>query len=229
MEQKNSFDDYAEEYGRLMEENLGGLSRDTSVFAEYKIKILSRLFTDKPARILEFGCGIGRNLPFIAKYFSGSRIYACDNSSLSLKIAASEFPQGNYFLSESTDMFIADAPEYDVCLLAGVMHHIPPPERQSWLQAIYQKMSGGGRIFIFEHNPYNPLVRRLVSTCPFDKEASLLSKSQTASLLKTAGFAPGQSAYTLFFPWRKPFFETVEKALLRLPLGGQYYVSGEKI
>ncbi len=229
MKSKNSFDDYAEQYNRLMEENLGGLSSDTRIFSEYKIKLLARLLGNKPSCVLEFGCGIGRNLPFVAEYFPDSRIYACDNSSLSLKIAASEFPSGNYFLSESTDMFIAEAPEYDLCFLAGVMHHIPPPERQSWLQAIYKKMSKGGRVFIFDHNPYNPIVRRLVSTCPFDEDASLLSRSQALSLLKASGFTPGQSAYTLFFPWRKQFFEAVEKAVFWLPLGGQYYASGVKV
>ncbi len=33
-----------------------------------------------------------------------------------------------------------------------------------------------GRVYIFEHNPYNPVTRYLVATCEFDRDAVLFKK-----------------------------------------------------
>ncbi len=43
--------------------------------------------TDTPQKILEYGCGIGRNLEFIKQYFPKSGISGCDISKESLQYA----------------------------------------------------------------------------------------------------------------------------------------------
>ena len=35
-------------------------------------------------------------------------------------------------------------------------------------------LSEKGNIFITEHNPYNPVTRKIVSECAYDKDAILL-------------------------------------------------------
>jgi hypothetical protein len=83
-------------------------------------------------------------------------------------------------------------------------------------------------LFVFEHNPYNPVTRRLVNTCPFDADAVLLARAETVSLLKAAGLEPSAAAYCLFFPQMLAALRPLEAWLGWLPLGGQYFVAGRK-
>ena len=91
-----------------------------------------------------------------------------------------------------------------------------------------ERLRPGGRLFVFEHNPYNPVTRHLVNTCPFDADAVLLTRAETVSLLKAAGFEPSAAAYCLFFPQMLAVFRPLEAWLGWLPLGGQYFVAGRK-
>ena len=48
----------------------------------------------------------------------------------------------------------------------------------------------GGIAAIFEHNPLNPLTRRVVSNCVFDEDAVLLRRRRARGLLRQAGLVP---------------------------------------
>jgi SAM-dependent methyltransferase len=229
MADKSEFDEYAENYNQILQENLGSLGQDLNQIAEYKIKILSDFLRDPPQTILEFGCGIGRNLPYFIKYFPKARLTGCDISAASLEQAGKTFPEVKFFVSENPQQFSQLAGTYDLCFLAQVLHHIPIENRISWLKVIAEKLNPLGRLVIFEHNPYNPVTRRLVSTCVFDVDASLLSRSNCFKLLSKIGLKVIKSGYTLFTPWRKYyFFEKLDLFLSPIPLGGQYYVIAGK-
>jgi hypothetical protein len=92
----------------------------------------------------------------------------------------------------------------------------------------HERLRTGGRLFVFEHNPYNPVTRHLVNTCPFDADAVLLTRAETVALLKTAGLEPSAAAYCLFFPRLLAGLRPLETWLGWLPLGGQYFVAGRK-
>ena len=87
----------------------------------------------------------------------------------------------------------------------------------------------GGWIFIFEHNPYNPLTRLAVNRCPFDKDAVLLTAKKTERLLSSTGTElKFQSDYIFFTPFKHPWFQKIDSFLRKLPLGGQYCTYGQK-
>ena len=52
-------------------------------------------------------------------------------------------------------------PGFDLVFVAGVFHHIPPEERQGAADAVAAHMAPGGSLVVFEHNPYNPVTRKL--------------------------------------------------------------------
>ena len=68
---------------------------------------------------------------------------------------------------------------------------------------MYRILKPGGRLYLFEHNPLNPVTKYLVKTCVFDKEARLLSFSNTKRLLKMVNFAVIAQKTILFFPRKK--------------------------
>ena len=73
-----------------------------------------------------------------------------------------------------------------------------------------------------------PLTRRIVRTCPFDRDAVLLKPGEARRLLEDSGAVVDRFGYCLFFPGFLRGMRRFERALARVPLGGQYYVTAMK-
>lgn len=222
---KPEFDRYAEQYDRLMQEAIpDGLNED-GYFAEYKVALMAqRLSPAKPRRILDFGCGAGRGLPFLAQYFPDAELWGYDVSPESLKFAAQRAPAARLLSDWDT---LGDT-RFDAIIAANVFHHIPPEQRRQALEQCRNALTDGGQMFLFEHNPYNPATRWVFERCPFDADAEMFSLSEALRLARDAGFSAAQQGYTLFFPRPLAFLRGLEPMLKRLPLGAQYYVQMEK-
>jgi SAM-dependent methyltransferase len=221
---KVDFDEYAENYQKILQEQLRFFDSDEEYFAEYKIKIIIKYIKNSPKKILEYGCGVGRNLKYLTQHFQQSKIYATDISKKSLDIA--KFYNQSvkfYFLGEDT---IVD--KFDLIFVALVFHHIEPGSRFKVIEYITDLLQEGGNIFIFEHNPYNFITRYLVNTCAFDADAVLLTKRKLMQLLIEANLSINTSRYTLFFPSLLKKLRFLEPILGYLPLGGQYFISAKK-
>jgi hypothetical protein len=95
----------------------------------------------------------------------------------------------------------------------------------------YQKVHGllkpGGRVYVFEHNPLNPVTSWVVKHTPIDRNAILLRAREVKHGLVQAGFRGVGTSYQMFFPPRMHWLYRVEGFLHWLPLGGQYAVWGE--
>jgi len=220
---KKDFDAYAKNYNAILSEQLNFFEEDNFYFAEYKIAKLKNLISFQPKRILDFGCGIGRSTLFLNQYFPHAQIYGCDISQESLLEAEKTAPSAHFFLTTA----LSEKPKiFDVIFVSNVFHHIKLSERSKTLDLITQSSATGGVIVVFEHNPYNPVTRHLVNTCPFDHDAVLLRPKELKVLFKKAGVQNISLEYTLFFPAFLKRLRFLEKYLHFLPLGGQYVVSG---
>jgi len=225
------FDDIADSYDKELKESLGlNSDRDIGIFAEYKIKIVESKITKTPVNFLEFGCGIGRNSVFIKKRFPESNLYGCDISEKSLEIASKINPDVQYNKINSPAELINVYKEefFDCIFISNVFHHVPFNEHHLWLDALYKIASRKSIIFIFEHNPYNPIIRNIFNKSDIDKGATMLKPSYCRQLFKKHNYKNINLKYTLFFLWRNNFFEFIEKMLYWLPLGAQYYIRSEK-
>jgi len=218
---KPEFDQYAAQYDRVLEETIPeGLNED-GYFAEYKIALLaSRLKGKHPARILDFGCGAGRSLPYLDRYFPDTELWGYDVSPASLEFSAQRVPRAKLFADWSA---LADT-RFDAIIAANVFHHIPPLERLDALMQCRQALSEDGQLFLFEHNPFNPATRWIFERCPFDADAEMISLKAFLALASEAGLHAEHHGYTLFFPKPLAFLRGIEPWLERVPLGAQYYV-----
>jgi SAM-dependent methyltransferase len=113
-------------------------------------------------------------------------------------------------------------------VLSGVLHHVPRAERLGVLAQVRAKLRPGGRLFVFEHNPLNPVTRRTVATCPFDDDADLLWPWQAKRLLSDAAFRQVRLDYIVFFPRPLAALRPLEPRLGWLPLGAQQLVVGTR-
>lgn len=228
------YDEYAETYDEGLKELLG--MEDIGKFAEYKVQLLSLLCHSKVGggKILDFGCGTGRSLLYLKKYFPENSMlfYGCDVSRESLKVAQKNVPDAKLFLNGSIESFANCAETFDIVMLACVLHHIDPEERQSWVRAIINKMNCGGRLAVFEHNLLNPFTRKIVNkpeNCA-DNVTWMLKMDEIEELLLYGNSVKTiWKGYTLFSPFRPPYMTSLERLLKWLPIGAQQCIVIEKI
>jgi SAM-dependent methyltransferase len=223
--EKVDFDNYADNYDEIMNNQLSSFEDDVSYFAEYKIIETKKRLETLPNKILDFGCGVGRNINFIEKHFENAKLFGCDISSKSIQQARREIKNATFF--ELGNDLISE--KFDLIFISNVFHHIAVNERQNVIKdQIIPLLNDNGNLIVFEHNPFNPVTRYLVATCPFDKDAVLLYKRELKRLLKKNNLNFIGDAFTLFFPSVFKRLRPLEKYLKYIPLGGQYYVHFKK-
>lgn len=218
------FDEYTENYDDLLKQATRFFVSDEAYFAEYKVDIFRREVSNVQS-LLEFGCGIGRNLPYLASAFPSCRVVGSDISPVSLKMASELNPDIEFHLepkdAEKDDLF-------DAIFIAGVFHHIAVDQRGDVLADLRSRLKPNGSLFIFEHNPFNPVTRRIVNNCPYDEDAVLLTPGHLKKLVSKAGFRVLRHRYCLFFPPNFAALSTLERYLGLLPLGGQYWLKATR-
>ncbi|NDZ14509.1 hypothetical protein C7T35_18195 [Variovorax sp. WS11] len=223
MSNKVDFDDYTNNYNELLRESTGFFSANEEYFARYKIELVRKMVNRKPGRILEYGCGIGRNIPFLRTAFPSAHVEGSDISQASLEIARRDNPDTHFFV-ERDEAHLTEP--VDLIFVAGVFHHIPVAQRAGVTRKLFDRLAPGGELFVFEHNPFNPVTRRIVDNCPYDEDAVLLKPTELKSLIKGASLSVEGAGYCLFVPPRLSALTWLENVLGWLPLGGQYWVRG---
>lgn len=224
-DEKIDFDEYANNYESLLSNQLRFFNSDRNYFSEYKVRLTKNRLTTIPKKILDFGSGIGLSAPFLKKYFPAAQIYASDTSIKSLEHIKNTY-QNVIVIHDD----LLDGEDFDLIFVTGVFHHIPPEEREKVLLRLITLLSDKGNLVIFEHNPYNPVTRRMVATCPFDADAKLITKTELLSLIsKMPEISPKESGYCLFFPESLKTLRMVEEKISWIPMGGQYFVIAKKL
>lgn len=225
MTDRPDFDDYAEKYNRMLQERTSFFSEDDAYFARYKVDIVRKQVRSPVHRLLEYGCGIGRNIPFLQQGFPSAIISGSDISAASLEIARRDNIGVELFQEDEN---VEQTNLFDLVFVAGVFHHIPVVRRPEVAKTLFNRLSPGGRLFVFEHNPFNPVTRRIVNNCPYDDGAVLLKPSELKRVLSEAALIVERKAYCLFVPPRLSILARVESRLGWLPLGGQYWVQAKR-
>lgn len=219
---KAEFDEFAKDYADVTSRNARFFDADYGYFGRYRSNIVKRLSGPNVANILDFGCGVGLGIRPLREAFPECEIVGCDPSQESLALARASEPDCEFMESRA----IEPKPQFDIITAVSVFHHIVPSDRDAALRYCFERLKPGGRLFVFEHNPYNPLTRHLVSRCPVDRDAILLKPKETVARFKRARFDRVAAEYCLFFPKALAFLRPLETSLGWLPLGGQYYVCG---
>ena len=228
------FDKFADEYQAVHSANIAISGEGPDYFADYKVRDLARecatarLDCARPASILDFGSGIGASVPFFRKYFPQARATCLDVSTRSLELGKGRFgDQARFVQFDGSSIPFSDAC-FDVAFSACVFHHIAHEEHGKLIGELHRVLVPGGLLIIFEHNPYNPLTRRAVNSCPFDKGASLIPARVLRRRVTSAGFAQPRVRYRVFFPRALRKLRPLERRITWLPLGAQYYVAAVK-
>lgn len=215
------FDQYAGSYDELLRKQHAFFSRDRSYFHRRKVEELRRVAPAQVRRVLDYGCGTGGAIPEICAAFPRAEVVGYDPSAESLAEARRLCPNTRFMAGDA----LCDE-RFDLVYMSCVMHHVPPERWTEVLREVAGLLSSGGVLSVFEHNPLNPITRKLVRDCPFDADAVLLSMTQLRALFRESGLSPDHSGYFLFVPERLGGLRRAEQLVSWLPLGGQYFVAG---
>jgi SAM-dependent methyltransferase len=216
------FDAYAEDYERLHAQSVSITGEETDYFARYKVDCLIRAGLAPGAKILDFGCGIGNTTVQLVESFSN--VHAFEPSQQSAQKTKERAGSATVY----DDAAAIPRGEFSAVVLSCVLHHVPLAERASVMAQVSSALEPGGRLFVFEHNPWNPLTRRAVAACPFDDDAILLWPGEQRRLLEAGGFDQVTLDYIVFFPKFLSFLRGLEPRLRWLPAGAQTMTTGVK-
>src|SRR6185436_4191661 len=194
------FDSYAREYSELLRDPVRDRFATTSLFFHQRKWGVIREFFDSLGRstresnLLDVGCGRGELLRLGQSSFG--RVAGCDLSQEMLKASADlevrlhmapiELP----FESETFDLVTA------VC----VYHHVGLSDRDALTWDAFRVLRPGGVLCVIEHNPVNPVTRRIVQRTPVDANANLLPHSEARRLVCSAGFSCLDTRFFLYLP-----------------------------
>ena len=171
------FDQFADDYHNLHQENIKITGEKHEYFAEYKIcdlKRVAKIVGVDVNNVLDFGTGVGNNFPFLAKHFPRTGLFGIDVSEKSLTLAKERFNGfGEFSLFNGKTLPYPEG-QFDLALAACVFHHIPADEHIQLIQEVSRTLRSGGAFLIYEHNPINPMTIHAVNTCFLDENAVLL-------------------------------------------------------
>jgi SAM-dependent methyltransferase len=228
------FDAYAPDYDAGMSDPLKRLlGADADQYLAVKVRWLRKDLSDfepRPA-LLDFGCGEGAFLRLWAAGGDTGPLHGCDVSQGMIEEARRRWSPGH---SPPDLRLIAGAHvpfaegSMAVVVACAVFHHIPPPDRPAAFREMLRVLRPGGRAYVFEHNPLNPLTVLVVNRTPIDRNAILLRAQASVAGLHEAGAVGARVRYIHFTPPRLRALAIVDSLLARCPLGAGYVVRAEK-
>jgi SAM-dependent methyltransferase len=224
------FDAYRNSYDAAVNEALSfsGLKVDffTHVKADYLLDLLGGHFgSARAVHLLDVGCGVGNYHALLAGQVAS--VAGVDVSGECIERARERNPSVVYQHYDGRTLPFVDGAK-DAAFTICVMHHVPPPSWAAFTAEMVRVVRPGGLVAVFEHNPANPLTRRVVDRCAFDKDAVLLKRRETEALLVGAGLEAVRSRFILSLPAKGRLLRAVDGLVSPIGLGAQYFTYGLK-
>jgi SAM-dependent methyltransferase len=223
------FNQYAATYSALLGDPIRDFfGTDPLFFHQRKLDIILRFLTEqniasRDLSWLDVGCGQAQLLRLGAPLFG--RAVGCDPSSAMIATG------------ESIDVVHQPAPDdlpfpdrsFDLVTAACVYHHVSCEDRERLSQSISRVLRPNGIFCMVEHNPLNPITRRIVARCPVDRNAQLLDARDASAILTRSKLHVTDVRYFLYMPERLfRIAPWLERYLSAIRLGGQYAVFGRR-
>jgi SAM-dependent methyltransferase len=228
-ENKPEFDRTAREYERLFERwlRITGASREH--FARSRLNWLARLLREReiaPRRVMDFGCGTGMSLWLLADILEAEQVIGLDTSEESLAVARES--AGSRSVELATPAKYLPQQNLDLVFCNGVFHHIPVAERVTVVNYIHRCLRPGGIFALWENNPWNPVHAFAMKHSEIDKNAIPLPPPESRRLIASERFQVIRTDYLFFLPGPFRWLRSLEKWLIKVPLGAQYQVFAQK-
>jgi SAM-dependent methyltransferase len=225
------FDDFSKNYEKQHDHYLPP-GVESRTFMEQKVQVVAQYIKEKypkdyPLKILDFGSNNGRLAYLLLKTLPQISYYhGVDESTVALDEARKNLELFSIRKEFST---VIPKDSFDFVLALNVFHHVEPALRKTVALALTQSIAPGGSLWVWEHNPYNPITLALVKWCPFDQGVKLLFRQEVETLF--SGLKKTRGQYTNITPptWcLVPGLKWLEEKFNCWPFGAQYFAVFEK-
>jgi ubiquinone/menaquinone biosynthesis C-methylase UbiE len=234
------FDEYADGYAAGMENPLKRFAGDSAdQFIDVKVDWLLRDLVRNPIpgngqqaalTLLDYGCGVGAFIKSLQRHHFSGAIHGCDISEAMLDEARRAWGDGPLPALDLVTNNRIPHPDgtFDVIITCAVLHHIPIDQRCDVFREQVRVLKPHGRLYVFEHNPFNLVTQWVVRHTAIDRNAILLTPSEPRAAMRNLFLGRIRTNHLLFFPPRWQWTRQLERWLAWFPLGGQYVVTGTK-
>jgi SAM-dependent methyltransferase len=231
------FDAHAAGYDGGMGNTLKALAGDgADDFVAVKVRWLLRRWPDLGVNanlsILDYGCGVGTLSRLLREAGVPGRLTGTDVSSGMLREAARIWPPSSpppLFQLQNGAATGLPSGSFDLIVISAVLHHVPVKQRPGVYAELRRILRHGGRLLVFEHNPWNPVTRFVVARTPIDRDAILLPPPEVTASLRSGEWRNIRTRHLMFLPPRLGILATAAERLFSwLPMGGQYAVTARK-
>ena len=219
--------EYREHVARALPRGVGEVDSFARIKAWHLAQLIGREFPGrKDVSVLDAGCGIGLTDGYLRRSYPD--ITGFDISARSVELAREANPGLRYESDARGEFPFADS-SFDVVFAICVMHHVPVGERLEFLRRVSRLLRPGGLLAVYEHNPWHPGTRWVVSRCEFDRGVVLVSSRECGRLAREAGFRSVHSRHLLFLPLESPGWCRLERSMLSwMPFGAQYELTARR-
>lgn len=101
--------------------------------------------------VLDFGCGAGRVLPWIAQRTRGGRCTGCDVDPVAIRWAAEHHPALTWAVSSSDPPLTFPAESFSLVYSISVFSHLDEDEQDRWLAELARVLKPGGVALLTVH------------------------------------------------------------------------------
>lgn len=145
-------------------------------------QIISALFPSRDDfSVLDFACGYGRMLRFLAKSVGPGRIWASDIQSDAVDFVVGEFGVNGIYSDVDPDKFKTDK-KFDFIWVASLFSHLPGPTFNQWLAKLREALSPRGVICFSVHDEVLLAANQKMG----DSGIAFASESENSELAKDA-------------------------------------------
>ncbi len=224
------FDEHADNYSEEIDKTLSKYGVSHDFFMVHKAWLIEKLLNDygynpEDINLLDVGCGVGK----IHEYQKGKlgKITGIDISKSSIDVARKAHPEVDYQYYDGHRIPFEDA-TFDLSIAIGVFHHVSPEQWEALAVEMLRVLRLGGLVIVIEHNPYNPVTRRIVNTCPLDEGVVLLRPKKLRGLFSLAQGEDVSTRTILSVPPKTGLLKKIDGVLGIMPFGAQYYMIAKK-
>jgi SAM-dependent methyltransferase len=223
-----AFDSHADDYEAQLMQGVRLSGESKAFFARGRLECLARFWRDSgrpaPARIVDYGCGVGDGTALLAERFPGADVLGVDPSQRCVERCLRERAGERVRFAPLRGFEVEDAGPVDLVHLNGVVHHVEPAQRAALAAALARLAGPRGVVAVFENNPWNPGTRLVMARIPFDREAQPISAPALRRLLGSARLDVLRTRFLFYFPHALRALRPLERRLEALPFGAQYGV-----
>jgi ubiquinone/menaquinone biosynthesis C-methylase UbiE len=103
---------------------------------------------DRPIAVLDFGCGVCRQLLHFTRHYPNARYFACDIDRTLIDFVKENYPLVKAELTSFRPPLKCDSNSMDMIYSVSTFSHFSPDDQKAWLAELHRVVKPGGYCFL---------------------------------------------------------------------------------